>query len=167
MAGRWLDSDVVHNPTDGGGDCYPVPRRNFSVSSYSQHFAKKTIRLGNTKSNREKYVQVMPNSLAERILRFCAQGRNADNLLFEFKFYQEVYGTIETFSAFFNILLHLTPHSLRAGGATKRRLVGDNMVKIQEEGRWEHMKIAKSYVDVVFAHEQCDITRGKSAPPDP
>ena len=56
----------------------------------SQHVAKTTVRLRNTKSNREQYVEDMPNSLAERILRFCAQGRNASDLLFEFKSYHEV-----------------------------------------------------------------------------
>ena len=57
----------------------------------------------------------------------------------------------DDFVKFFNILLHLTPHSMRAGGATKRKLDNVPVPVIQEEGRWEHVKTAKLYIDIVFA----------------
>ena len=50
----------------------------------------------------------------------------------------------------FQLTVHLTPHSLRAGGATRMKTQGDHVTVIQEYGPWEHIKTARNYIDTVF-----------------
>ena len=107
-----------------------------------------TIRLGTTKSGREEFVEVPPNSLAERALKYVTRLLGLNDLVFDFT-YQSLYKCIKSFVAYFNLMLLLTPHSLRAGEATRRRLRGDTVASIQDAGRWEHPKTCKTYIDVV------------------
>ena len=113
---------------------------------------KTTIRLGDTKAGREQYVELEPNSFAERILRFACEGLQPTELVFNMT-YQMLYGAIQAFLRHFAILLTLTPHSLRAGEATRRKMLGEPLHAIQEAGRWEHPKTCKTYIDVVFARQ--------------
>ena len=79
-----------------------------------------TIRLGKTKNNREECVQFGKNLLAERALRFALQlnGHLLGKPLFGFKKYSEIYSIVRDFNTHFGVNVHITPHSLRAGGAT-------------------------------------------------
>ena len=115
------------------------------------HVAKTTIRLGLTKNNRECLVQLEPNSLAERALRYLL-GQNPDKYvpLFGFSSYRDLYKCILNFKLNFRLRLHLTPHSLRAGGATHLKLRGFTVQVIADIGRWEDLRTAKSYIDVIF-----------------
>ena len=70
--------------------------------------------------------------------------------MFEIQSYQKLYKWIIESKLHFRITLPLTPHSLRAGGATNLRLRGFSHNEIADIGRWEHVGTAKSYVDVVF-----------------
>ena len=77
-----------------------------------------TIRLGKTKNNREECVQFGRNSVAERALLFALQlnGHIPGKKLFGFKKYSELYKIVAEFNAAFGVNIHITPHSLRAGG---------------------------------------------------
>ena len=72
------------------------------------------------------------------------------DLLFGFPDYRSVYELILAFKEYFAIPLHITPHSLRAGGATYFKMQGMRVAEIQELGRWETEKSAKQYIDVLF-----------------
>ena len=103
-------------------------------------------------------------SFVERILKFCARDRDPNDLLFSIKSYQEVYVAVRDFCMYFALHLHLTPHSLRAGGATKNRIDGLSIVDIQENGRWEHQKTAKRYIDVVFTRMDTCLAEEQKVP---
>lgn len=115
------------------------------------HVARTTIRLGLTKNNREQVVQLEPNSLAERALRFLL-GTSPDKYtpVFGFRDYRDLYKLIIDFKKHFRLTLPLTPHSLRAGGATHLKLRGFIVAVIAEIGRWEDLRTAKGYIDIVF-----------------
>ena len=55
------------------------------------------------------------------------------------------------FNAAFNVNVHVTPHSLRAGGATYYRMQNMSIDEISIIGRWSNVSTTKSYVDVVYA----------------
>ena len=55
------------------------------------------------------------------------------------------------FNAAFNVNVHITPHSLRAGGATYYRMQNMSIDEICIIGRWSNVSTTKSYVDVVYA----------------
>ena len=110
-----------------------------------------SIRLGTTKNNREQVVFLPPNSLAERALfRLLRATHSRYGPLFEIGSYRELYDMIIKFKERFAILIHLTPHSLRAGGATNMRAAGHTFMQILEQGRWECIKSCKQYIDVIF-----------------
>ena len=111
-----------------------------------------TIRLLNTKSGREQSVQFAANSVPELMLKFLL-GRPTTTRyqpLFGFRSYSDLYKLFTDFRLHFRITLHITPHSLRAGGATHLKVQGWQLVVIMEIGRWESMSVARSYVDLVF-----------------
>ena len=112
-----------------------------------------TIRLGKTKNNREECVQFVANSLAERALIFAIQlnGHVVGKKLFGFKNYAEIYKIVNEFNHHFNVNIHITPHSLRAGGATHYRMQNMPMNEICIIGRWSDESTAKKYIDPVFA----------------
>ena len=116
------------------------------------HVVRTHIRLGYTKNNREQVASLEPNSLAERALRYLYDWPDCQPFapMFEILSYEKLYKWIIQFKLHFRIVLHLTPHSLRAGGATNLRLRGFAHAEIADIGRWEHVGTAKSYVDVVF-----------------
>ena len=110
------------------------------------------IRLGKSKNGREQYVELEPDSLGERMLRFLVRhSPDRQAPLFEFRSYARVYAAIKEFCRQYRITLELTPHSFRAGGATARRLAGQDMPRIQADGRWESLSTCRGYVDVVFS----------------
>ena len=71
--------------------------------------------------------------------------------LFGFKNYQEIYKIVNEFNYHFNVNIHITPHSLRAGGATHYRMQNVPMNEICIIGRWSDESTAKKYIDPVFA----------------
>ena len=119
----------------------------------SQHNQTSTIRLGKTKNNREECVQFGKNSIAERALRFALQlnGHVIGKKLFGFKRYSEIYNVVRDFNHHFNVNIHITPHSLRAGGATHCRMQNMTMGEISLIGRWSDESTAKKYIDPVYA----------------
>ena len=119
----------------------------------SQHNQTSTIRLGKTKNNREESVQFGKNSIAERALIFALQlnGHVIGKKLFGFKNYQQIYNIVKEFNYHFNVNIHITPHSLRAGGATHYRMQNVPMGEICLIGRWSDESTAKKYIDPVYA----------------
>ena len=112
-----------------------------------------TIRLGKTKNNREESIQFGENSIAERALLFALakNGHIPGKKLFGFRKYSELYKLVAEFNAAFQVNVHITPHSLRAGGATYYRMQNWSMDEISVTGRWSNVATTKSYVDVVYA----------------
>ena len=112
-----------------------------------------TIRLGKTKNNREESVQFGENSVAERALLFALakNGHIPGRKLFGFRKYSELYKLVQEFNAAFNVNVHITPHSLRAGGATYYRMQNWSIDEISITGRWSNTSTTKSYIDTVFA----------------
>ena len=112
-----------------------------------------TIRLGKTKNNREESVQFGKNSIAERALIFALQlnGHVIGKKLFGFRKYSEIYNIVKEFNLHFNVNIHITPHSLRAGGATHYRMQNMTMSEICIIGRWSDESTAKKYIDPVYA----------------
>ena len=113
---------------------------------------KTTIKLNDTKSGRTQYVELEPNSMAERALRQVTKRLQPDDFVFDLT-YPRLYKLVQQFLEYFAIILLLTPHSLRAGEATRRKMRGDALADIQVAGRWEHVKTCKGYIDVVFARQ--------------
>ena len=110
------------------------------------------IRLGKSKNGREQYVELEPDSLGERMLRFLVRhSPDRQAPLFEFRSYARLYAALKEFCRQYRVTLELTPHSFRAGGATARRLMGQDMPRIQADGRWESLSTCRGYVDVVFS----------------
>ena len=58
---------------------------------------------------------------------------------------------VRDFNAHFGVSVHLTPHSLRAGGATFCKTQNMSLEEIALIGRWSDMGTAMSYIDVVYA----------------
>ena len=121
-----------------------------------QSFNSKTaIRLGVTKNNREQICFIGKNTIAERGLRFLMhylyKNRMFTNRLFGFSSYQDLWAMLHRFKVENRIPLHLTPHSLRSGGATFYKMNGRTMTEVCDLGRWENLKSARQYVDSVFA----------------
>ena len=112
-----------------------------------------TIRLGKTKNNREESVQFGENSVAERALLYALQknGHIPGKKLFGFRKYSELYKLVAEFNAAFKVNVHVTPHSLRAGGATHYRMQNMSIEDISMIGRWSNMSTTKSYIDIVYA----------------
>ena len=112
-----------------------------------------TIRLGKTKLNREDCVQFGRNSVAERALRYALQlaGYIPAKPLFGFTKYSQIYAVVRDFNVHFGVNIHLTPHSLRAGGATYYKMQNMSLEEIALIGRWSDFGTAKSYIDVVCA----------------
>ena len=48
-------------------------------------------------------------------------------------------------------MVHLTPHSNRAGGATYYKMQSMSLEEIALIGRWSDMHTARSYIDIVYA----------------
>ena len=112
-----------------------------------------TIRLGKTKNNREESVQFGKNSIAERALIYALQlnGHIIGKKLFGFRKYSEIYNIVKEFNLHFNVNIHITPHSLRAGGATHYRMQNMTMSEICLIGRGSDESTAKKYIDPVYA----------------
>ena len=112
-----------------------------------------TIRLGKTKNNREESVQFGENSVAERALLYALQknGHIPGKKLFGFRKYSELYKLDAEFNAAFKVNVHVTPHSLRAGGATYYRMQNLSIDDISIIGRWSNVSTTKSYIDIVYA----------------
>ena len=126
-----------------------------------------TIRLLNTKSGREQSVQFAANSVPELMLICLLRMPTTTRYqpLFGFRSYSELYKLFTNFRLHFRITLHITPHSLRAGGATHLKVQGWSLVMIMEIGRWESMAIARSYVDFVFTIlPECTRAEAQMAP---
>ena len=126
-----------------------------------------TIRLLSTKSGREQLVQFAANSVPELMLVFLLQqpGTSRYQPLFGFRKYSELYKLFLNFRVHFRLIIHLTPHSLRAGGATHLRLQGWQLAIITEIGRWETMAVARTYIDVVFTLlPECRLAEAAIAP---
>ena len=116
------------------------------------HVKVTTIRLGTTKNGREQVLQLAPNSLAERALRLLCEslGPHQTGPLFGFAKYSELYQLFKQFRLEKHIGINITPHSLRAGGATYLRQLGHLLPAIADAGRWEDLKTAKGYIDLLF-----------------
>ena len=71
--------------------------------------------------------------------------------LFKWKSYALLLKTVREFNEQFSLQIRLTPHSLRAGGATYLKLMGHPLSNIMDIGRWSDVSTARSYVDLVFA----------------
>ena len=134
-----------------GGDV--ILRNRFARTS--------TIRLGKTKLSREERVQFGGNAVAERAFRFALQlaGYLPAKPSFGFKKYGEMCTVARDFNAHFGVSVHLTPHSLRAGGATFYKMHNMSLGEISLTGRWSGMGTAKSYIDVVHRRRACHLTR--------
>ena len=89
----------------------------------------------------------------ERALLFALQknGHVPGKKLFGFKKYSELYKLVAEFNAAFSVNVHITPHSLRAGGATYYKMQNMSLEEIGLIGRWSNISTAKSYIDVVYA----------------
>ena len=126
--------------------------RPIDVILRTSYIAITTIRLTSTKSGREQVVQFEPNSVAERALKHLLLSRDFRQYqgLFGFRTYRDLYQLVMEFKCHFQLTLPLTPHSLRAGGATYLRLCGFSMTVIADIGRWEAVITARGYVDIVF-----------------
>ena len=70
--------------------------------------------------------------------------------LFGFAKYSELYQLFKQFRLEKHIGINITPHSLRAGGATYLRQLGHLLPAIADAGRWEDLKTAKGYIDLLF-----------------
>ena len=117
----------------------------------NEHIRFTTIKLQVTKSNREQYAVLPPNSYAERALVRLLQKRpNQFRPLFGWRSYRDLYNHFHAFNEHFRLHLHLTPHSLRAGGATFRKGNGESISDIMDAGRWGSLQTTRSYVDIVF-----------------
>ena len=91
-------------------------------------------------------------SLAEGMLRRLVRcSRNRMEPLFQLGSYAVLHKYVCKFKVARNLAIDITPHSLRAGGATQQKLEGDLIDVIQFDGRWESQATCKGYVDVVFA----------------
>ena len=112
-----------------------------------------TIRLGKTKNNREECVQFGKNVVAQRALRFALQlsGHVPGKPLFGFKKYAEIYAVVRDFNVHFGVDVHLTPHSLRAGGTTFYKMQNMSLEEVALIGRWSDFSTAKSNIDIVYA----------------
>ena len=112
-----------------------------------------TIRLGKTKNNQEECVQFGKNSMAARALRYALQinGHIIGKRLFGFKKYSEIYKVVNEFNFHFGVNVHITPHSLRAGGATYYKMQNMTLEEITLVGRWGDYSTAKSSIDPVYA----------------
>ena len=123
------------------------------VIKRSAHCKATTIRLGKTKNNREESIQFGENSVAERALLFALakNGHVPGRKLFGFRKYSELYKLVAEFNAAFRVNVHITPHSLRAGGATYYRMQNLTIDEISEIGRWSNVSTTRSYIDVVYA----------------
>ena len=71
--------------------------------------------------------------------------------LFGFRKYSELYKLVADFNTAFNVNVHITPHSLRAGGATYYRMQNWSIDEISITGRWSNTSTTKSYIDTVYA----------------
>ena len=86
-------------------------------------------------------------------MRFALQlnGHLLGKPLFGFKKYSEIYSIVRDFNTHFGVNVHITPHSLRAGGATFYKMQNMSLEEIALIGRWSDFGTAKSYIDTVYA----------------
>ena len=118
----------------------------------SEYVKQTTIRLGKTKNGREQASILERGSLAERMPRVlvrCCRGRSAP--FFCFGSYALLHKSVCKFRLHYGLTIELTPHSLRAGGATDDKLCGKSLTEIQDSGRWESLSTCKTYIDIVYA----------------
>ena len=129
-----------------------VKIRRSDIIWRSQYVVRTTIRLGETKNNREQVAVLEPNSIAERALKFLFKSGTCHPFgpIFDIPNYQTFYKLMIDFKNHYRINLHFTPHSLRAGGATNLKLRGYTHSEICDAGRWSSLATSKSYVDVIF-----------------
>jgi integrase len=108
------------------------------------------VRLANTKTGRDQWVEVK-RALVARLLRAHCRRR-------------ETTGQARLFTISYKTYLHqihlaarglglppLSPHSFRRGGATQDRLDGRSFDYIQARGRWACQKTCKMYIDTARA----------------
>ena len=126
--------------------------KRLDVTLRCGYIALTTIRLSTTKNGRQEIIQFEPNSLAERALKLLLSHGNISDTapLFGFRSYSELYKLFMEFRLHFKLIAHLTPHSLRAGGATDLKLRGWPSMHIADIGRWSDIRTCKGYIDVVF-----------------
>ena len=105
--------------------------------------------LHKTKNNRELVVELPENGLAERALVCLLKYAQPGHSLFG-ETYRIVYMFLKEFEQELGLALRLTPHSLRAGGATALRLAGKSVPEITERGRWASIEACRSYIDILF-----------------
>ena len=84
-----------------------------------------------------------------RVLVRCS--RNRHEPLFKLGSYAVLHKYVCKFKVARALAIDLTPHSLRAGGATQEMLEGRSIAEIQFDGRWESQATCRGYVDIVFA----------------
>ena len=128
--------------------CELIALRASDVIIRGPGVAKTTILLHQVKNNREHVVELPPNSPGELALAWLLKFSNS-GLLFQ-ENYASVNRMLKTFEAEHHLSLNLTPHSLRAGGATALKLAGKSVVFIMEQGRWASLDTVRGYLDVLF-----------------